>query len=278
MKHLLCILLLCSSTMVQAQSYQEYVKMAMEALEKDSLHQAEALFRKALEKDPAIKSNAILFDYLGQIQERRGELKDALDSYSMGHNISPTTLSILLNRASLYMRMNNEKRALVDYNEVLDLNADHPEALFFRAYIYMQEHNYKQARTDYEHLIRLEPNKEPNNVEAQLGLVLLNDKDNRPREAMEQMNALIQLYPARAQLYVTRAGMEQDRQQHEVALHDYNQAIELDPTNAEYYIARGTYYLNVKKKKLAKADFTQAVKYGADEKDVAALLNEYSNK
>ena len=45
--------------MVQAQSYQEYVKMAMEALEKDSLHQAEALFRKALEKDPAIKSNAI---------------------------------------------------------------------------------------------------------------------------------------------------------------------------------------------------------------------------
>ena len=43
--------------MVQAQSYQEYVKMAMEALEKDSLHQAEALFRKALEKDPAIKSS-----------------------------------------------------------------------------------------------------------------------------------------------------------------------------------------------------------------------------
>ena len=115
MKHLLCILLLCSSTMVQAQSYQEYVKMAMEALEKDSLHQAEALFRKALEKDPAIKSNAILFDYLGQIQERRGELKDALDSYSMGHNISPTTLSILLNRASLYMRMNNENQNGVDF-------------------------------------------------------------------------------------------------------------------------------------------------------------------
>ncbi|HBE55521.1 MAG TPA: hypothetical protein DDW22_05875, partial [Prevotellaceae bacterium] len=183
---MLCLLALPAT--LWAQSYQQQVRSALDALAKDSIDMAEGLLYKALQQEPALKSNAILFQHLGHIQERKKQYAQALDSYTKGLNLSPTTLGLLLDRASLYLRQGNEKRALMDYNDALALSADHPEALFFRAYIYTRQRLYKQARLDYEHLIRLQPG----NVEARMSLALLNDRANRPREAMEQINTLIE--------------------------------------------------------------------------------------
>ena len=146
-------MLLALSAQTQAQTYQQNVRAALDALAQDSLTLTEGLLRKALTQEPALKSNAILFQHLGRIQERRGQQTEALESYSMGLNLSPTTLGLLLDRASLYLRRGDEKHALADYDDVLNLSADHQEALFFRAYIYTRQRLYKQARTDYEHLI-----------------------------------------------------------------------------------------------------------------------------
>ena len=62
-----------------AQRYQQLVKRGLEQLQKDSLLQAEATFREALDADPLIKSNALLYQYIGNIQERRGEFQTALE-------------------------------------------------------------------------------------------------------------------------------------------------------------------------------------------------------
>ncbi|MCD8284854.1 MAG: tetratricopeptide repeat protein, partial [Prevotellaceae bacterium] len=110
------------------------------------------------------------------------------------------------------------------------------------------------------------------NEEAMVGMVLLNDADNRPKEAMDEINALVQLYPSHALLYAIRGGMEQKRKQYEVALHDLNRAIELDPLNADFYVSRATLYLDMRKKKLARADAQKAVALGADAREMAALL------
>lgn len=258
----ICIILY--SCGLGAQSYRDYVRMALASLEKDSLETAEGQLREALRLEPNLQSNAILYQYLGRIQERRGQTGEALKSYGQGLDVAPQTESLLLDRASLYMRLKNEDKALADYNAVLLKNADHVEALFFRAYIYVQKRQYRQGREDYEHLIRLEPEHE----QARLGLALLNDKDRRPREAMEQMNLLVQMYPTHANLYVVRAGMEADRKLYEMALADYAHAIELEPENPDFYLLRGHFYQKIKKKKEAKADFQTALTFGADPRDV----------
>ena len=134
----------------------------------------------------------------------------------------------------------------------------------FRAYIYAQQRLYRQGREDYEHLLRLEPEHE----QARLGLALLNDKDRRPREAMEQMNLLVQMFPTHANLYAVRAGMEADRKLYEMAQADYAHAIELEPENPNFYLLRGNFYQKQKRKKKAKADFQKALTYGADPRDV----------
>ena len=186
----------------------------------------------------------------------------------MGINLSPTTLGILLDRGSLHLRMNNEAKALSDYNEVLKLSPEHTEALFFRAYIYTCQRLYKQARTDYENLIR----KEPNNIKAWMGLILLNDKDNRPNEAMEQMNAIILQHPEDATLYALRAGMKEDRKLYEDALSDLNKAIAIDDKNPEFRLLRACYYQRTKQKKLAKADFEKAIELGASPEEIVQLI------
>ena len=61
-----------------AQSYKDYVQMALASLEKDSLDVAEGQLREALRLEPALQSNAILYQYLGRIQERRGQTAEAL--------------------------------------------------------------------------------------------------------------------------------------------------------------------------------------------------------
>lgn len=254
------MMLVASGDVAWAQDYQKLVREAMDCLQVDSVDRAEMLIKQALKAEPSLKANAILYEYLGKIAEQKLQYDRALEYYGLGLNVSPTTLSLLLSRASLYMRLDNLKRAQVDYDDVLDLNADHTEALFFRAYIRSRERQYKEARADYQHLLRLEPD----NMEARIGLAMVNDKDRRPKEAMDEMNTLCQLYPHRPEPFLVRGGMEQDRKQYELALHDFSHAIELDPRNPECYLARQRLYLQMHKKKLAKQDAQSAIRLGAD--------------
>lgn len=271
MKKWIFIAGLCLMTVtLQAQSYKDYVQKALDAMAADSLDQAENLFREAMRLEPAQRSNAMIYCQIGRIQERRGELHKALDSYTMGLNVAPHVLPLRMARAKLYMQLGNEEKALVDYSDVLDWKTDEQEALFMRAYIYAGQRLYKKARADYEALLKLNPAHE----EARIGLVLVNEKDNRPREAMEQINAMVAVSPDHAILYAVRAGLEQTRKQYEAAEADFKKAISLDPKNTDYLLNRAALYIEMGKKKEAREDLDKALELGADPNVVASMRHQ----
>ena len=199
---LFLLLLFAFALTAHAQLYEQSVKQVIDALAADSLEKAEGLIQQTLRLDPARESNIILYQYLGEIYQRRGESERAIDAYTKGIGLSPTSTRLLLGRASIYLQINNEGRALGDYSKVLEAEPDNEEALFFRAFIYSQQRKFKEARSDYDRLLKLNPMHE----DAMLGLALLNSKDGRPREAMEQIDALVLLYPNHARHYLTRCG------------------------------------------------------------------------
>lgn len=248
--------------------YTALVKQGFEALASDSLVVAESHLREAMRHSPSHKSNYLLFRYVGQIQERQGWEKEALESYTAGLSQNPKYVDLMLDRAALYYRMGNEGRALNDYSDVIDLQPENIEALLMRAHIYSGMRDYKRARGDYDAILKIDAL----NEKAYVGLILLNDRDGRPREAMEQINGLIMVYPQHALLYAIRGGMEQKRKQYERALADLNRAVELEPTNADFYVSRATLFLDMRKRKLARNDTQMAIKYGADPKEMASLL------
>ncbi len=101
----LYIVAMLACCQLSAQTYDELITRAMNAVERDSLYQAEAWFKKALQKEPANMRNALLFSNLGTIQRRMGKNKEALESYSLALNLTPYSVTMLLNRASLYLDM-----------------------------------------------------------------------------------------------------------------------------------------------------------------------------
>lgn len=250
-------------------SYTEVVEQAMEYTRKDSLLQAEELFRKALKMDPKNPRNALLFSNLGTVQKRMGKTDEAIESYSLALNITPYATAILLNRAALYMEQGLLDKAYLDYCNVIDLIPEEQEARLFRAYIYMQRRQYAEARIDYNVIL----NKDLKNKSARLGLVLLDEKEGRVTRALDALNLLISDYPQDVSLLQMRANMEADQQQWELALLDMEEAIRIDDRNAESYLMKGNICLELGKKAEARSAFEKAVSLGIPRTEVQAKLD-----
>lgn len=259
MKRILCYLALwCACAYMRAQTYDELAARALEAARKDSLELSERLWEEALKADPANVRNSMLLSNLGTVQRRMGKTDKAIESYSLALNLAPYSVTILLNRASLYLENNRYEKAYIDYCNVIDIDRKNAEALLFRAYIYMQRRSYKEARIDYNTLLQ----EEPENKTARLGLALLNQKELRYREALEEFNRMIADEPQDAALLKARANLEVEMGTPDLALLDLEEAARLDPKDAEIYVLCGEIYLDRKKKREARAAFEKAVELG----------------
>lgn len=244
------------------------VREGVKAIETDSLSKAEACFIKAIEAKPADKSDALIYQYIGQIRVRQRRFDEALAAFKSGLDLAPTSQSLLMDRASLYIQLDNDARAMDDLNDILTLNPNHPEALFFRAYLYAGQRLNAKARIDYERLLVAQPQ----NRQARMGLALLCDNDKRPQEAMEHMDVLLRYWPDDAAAYAIRGGMYQKRRQYEQALQDMNRAIELEPKNPDFYISRALLYKDFRKTSLATDDFRKAIELGASAEECASMM------
>lgn len=248
--------------------YRWHVQHAMELLQVDSLSQAADHLGEALRLVPNAPGNTLIYRYIAQIQERQGDGPLALQTLATAISREPANEQLLLDRAALNFRLNRNEHAIQDYSAALGLNDQNTEALFNRAYLYGQKRDYRSARTDYENLLRIEPK----NMRAMVGLVMTNDADRRPVEAMEQMDVIVQLFPRDPLPWAIRGGMHQQRHQWEQALADLTQAIELDPDNPDYYVSRATLYLAINKRALALQDARKAQSLGADPREMAGLF------
>lgn len=246
------------SLQLSAQTYDEYISQAMDAIETDSLAKAEMFFKEALKLEPANIKNALLFSNLGTIQRRIGKKKEALEAYSLALNLTPYSITILLNRASLYLEMDMLDKAYLDYCNVIDLDAKNKEALQFRAYVYMRRRQYMEARLDYQRLLA----EEPGNKTARVGIAMVNQKDKRYREALDELNRLITDYPRDVSLLKARAELEVEMNSLELALLDLEEAVRITPNDADIYVMCGEIYLTLGKKREAYAAFEKAVELG----------------
>lgn len=259
MKRICCLIFaVCTTFSSSAQNYNEVIEQAMAYTMKDSLVQAEQLYRKALKMDPVNSRNALLFSNLGTIQKRMGKTDDAIKSYSMALNITPYATSILLNRAALYLDKGMNDKAYMDYCNVIDLLPENIEARLFRAYIYMARRQYDEARVDYNVIL----GKEPSHKSARIGLVLLEQNLGQMTAAHNGLNLLINDYPKDVSLLKMRANLQIEENFFNSALMDLETVAELDPNDAENFCQIGNVFLRLKKNDEARKAFEKAIRLG----------------
>ena len=259
---------------LSAQTYDELITRAMNAVESDSLYQAETWFKKALQLEPANMRNALLFSNLGTIQRRMGKNQEALESYSLALNLTPYSITMLLNRASLYLDMDYLDKAYVDYCNVIDLDAKNQDALGFRAYIYMRRRQYQDARNDYQKLLEVVPGDKT----ARIGMAMVNQKLQRYRESLEEFNRLIVDYPKDVSLLKARAELEVEMNTLELALLDLESAVKMAPNDAEIYVMCGDIYLAQGRNREAYVAYEKAVELGVPRPELQDRLKASKKK
>lgn len=271
MKQILAIWVVWMATLgVSAQqTYDDLIHKAMDAVEMDSLQQAEQLFTEALKLEPANMRNALVFSNLGTIQRRMGKKKEALESYSLALNRTPYSVTMLLNRASLLLEMDYLDKAFVDYCDVLDIDRENKEALMYRAYIHMKRRMYHNARLDYRAFLELEPG----NKTARIGMAMVNQKDKRFQESLEEFNRLIVDYPRDVSLLKARAELEIEMNSLDMALLDLENAARFTPNDPEIYVMCGDIYLMQDKRREAYTAFEKAIDLGIPRPKLQDRLN-----
>lgn len=259
-------------TSARAQSYDEWVQQAIQAVEADSLERAVESLRQAVMTDPANAHNVWLYTNMGALQGQLLRFDEAIESYTFALNVAPYHVPALLGRASVYLDTGKLELARVDYSLVLDVEKENEEALLMRAYIYKVQRQYKFARADYDRLLELHAD----HFNARLGLALLLQAEGEREQAVRMLDLLITESKEDASrstlLYRARAEVEWESEQYEAALVDVEKSLQIDDSQAEAYLLRGQIYLALGKKPQARRDFNQAQALGVPAAQLKPLL------
>lgn len=145
-----------------------------------------------------------------------------------------------------------------DLDKVLFLNSTNIAGLFYRAFVNEKLKRYNFARLDYQNLLVLVPG----NFQAQLGLALLNQRDQHYTEAYDGINSLIEQYPDSAVAYAARGGMEQERNMLDLAEYDYARAMALDSASQDYVVNHLDVVIALDKKAEAYRDLERLMAMG----------------
>lgn len=200
----------------------------------------------------------------------RKTLRDELKTLTAQVAAAPDNTDLRLRKAACCMELDEWERARAEYDYILDRDPNNLSALFYRAYTNTRLGRLGFARNDYEAMLAIIPY----HFEAQLGLALVNQKDGRPTEALNQMNLLVEQYPDNAIAYAARGGMEKEQGLLEPAEYDYTQAISLDEGNTDYLLNRADIRTRLGKHKEARADLDSLVALGIQR----ASLTEYYDR
>ncbi|MBR6945800.1 MAG: hypothetical protein IKH64_07640 [Prevotella sp.] len=195
---------------------------------------------------------------LSVIAQSRQELRDSLKAATERLAYYPDSIDLRLQKAAYNLQLEQWNFAKEEYDYILNRYPNHLAALFYRAYTNERLYRYAFARLDYENLLLLVPA----HFESRLGLALLNQKDKKYTEAMDQINLLVSQHPDSALAYAARAGMETEREMFSLAIYDYTEAIKRDPKNTEYILSRADLYIRERRFSDAKKDLDRLVALG----------------
>lgn len=266
--HTLCCLVLFS------QEYNKLVEKSFECIENEDWLCAEDYIVKALKSEPANVQNSLLLSNLGTIQRYMGKNEDAIKSYTNALMITPRSVTILKNRASLYASIDSLDRAISDYSQVVALDINEEDAIYRRGLVYLQKHDTLSARCDFETLLKINP--ESRN--ASIGFAALMKYRNYYDEAVNIYSKIIKLnerdfdaYFGRAEAYFYLGKMAKARE-------DIKKAIDIDDKDPLAYVLRAKIGWSQFERESAINDFDKAVELGYPKEKADKILFELQSE
>lgn len=266
-KYIYLAFLLTMSLAVSAQNYYSMVDSAESYIIDKKWDKAEFFIKKALETEPDNNNNSLLLSNLATVQRYQGKNEEAVKNYSIALYMTPNAVTLLKNRASLYLDIDSVDLAYSDYEKVLSLDNKDLEALYNHGMIALGKKKMGISKDDFDRLNAISPK----SYYAVNGKATWDKIKGNYSQAVEGYGKIIKARPS-VDTYVSRAECYLAMKRLNDAESDIRAAIELDPEDGYLYVLRA---------KLAKMrydgialqrDVELAEKYGISKDEIENLL------
>lgn len=221
---------------VCAQSlYISYIDSADVNIRAKNWLQAERYLLMALKQEPANSNNSLIISNLATVQRYQRKYSEALKNYDVALSMTPKAVTLLKNRASLYLEIDSLSHAYMDYEKVILLDKDDIESRYYHGLIALRKGQMDVAKADIADLERIDKFS-PYTLEAQG--TLLKTMGNF-HEAIEKYSSLIKMQAKPSyQTLINRAECYLEVKRLSDAEKDIKQALAMEPTEAYIYVLR----------------------------------------
>ena len=213
--------------------YFQYIDSAQVCLDSHDWPAAEQWLVKAFTADPDNPSNSMVLSNIATVQRYQGKLAEAVKNYSLALDMTPHAVTLLLNRAALYVQMDSVQRAVSDYERVRELDPYSTEARYSLGVLAMEAGDTKYAEDLFNEIRRINPNSGLYNE----GMGLLHKRNGNHARAVELFTQVIKVHPD-PQLLGHRADCYLVLKRLNDAEEDIRNALEMNPDDPYLYLLR----------------------------------------
>lgn len=234
---------------------------------------AEKALVEALSLEPDNPSNPLLLSNLGMIRFNMGLDSLAIETLTEAHDLAPSSVTILANRARIYLFTGQQKEAIEDFGNVLRIDSMDVTSRFNHCLLSLREHNFRTAGEDFNFLVRNYPDR----LETDIAGASYLSGTGQYLEAVPYYTKVIEERPE-SEYYGGRAFCYLLLDRLQEASDDINTALSLSPEDGELFLYRAALNKRRYRPVDAEADALRAEKLGVDPKRVRQFIDHYEIK
>lgn len=223
--------------------------------------------RQAYQEALRLVSAPLLWQKLGEIQEKLGALDEAAQSFLKAVELDPDNPNVLRKGAELCIKTSKFQEAQACLNRLLKIDKNNPAVQRLLGEFYERTNREKEAFQAYEKALSLDP--KDNQVLTRLGE--LHEKQNQTDLAINHLKKALKEGANTAETYTKLAKLYLKKNEEDSALLYLEKASQLNQTNPELHKKLGSLYLkkNALEQALVQLEWTIAL----DPTDVEAHEN-----
>lgn len=228
---------------------------------------AQQFLRRAIAVDPHNPNNSLLLSNIATMQRFEGRYDEAVKNYSMALDLTPNAVTVLLNRAALYITIDSTALAQADFERVCQLDPTNTEARYSLGMLEVERQNFKQAEKYFERIKAINPH----SGLASEGMANLYKANGNYSKAAQCFTDVIKARP-NASLLANRADCYLMLKQLNNAEEDIRNALTMTPDDPYLYVLRAKLNKFRFERQDMERDINLAVSHGLDRNLVDNLL------
>lgn len=261
------LLLLAGFIKADAQKYYEAVDSAESCIVNKDWGKAEMFIRQALAAEPDNNNNSLLLSNLGTVQRYQGKYADAIQSYSIALYMTPNAVTLLKNRASLYLEIDSVDLAFKDYEKVISLDNKDLEAIYNHGMIALEKKKMGVSKDDFDRIEAISPK----SYYAINGKATWHKVKGNYIQAADLYGKVIKARP-NVESHISRAECYLAMKRLADAEADIRTALDIEPENAYLYALRSKLDKLRYDRMALERDMKLAEKYGMDKKELKRII------